>query len=75
MAVRAPLQIGIMFHGAPLELYGEVALKLALLDANDNNDDVDLDGGSKIRVAVKSPGFGPSKTAWAACKRRVRFPV
>lgn len=50
MAVRAPLQIGILFHGAPLELYGEVALKLTLIDANGNNDDIDLDGGMGLRV-------------------------
>lgn len=50
IAVRAPLQIGLMFSGAPLELYGEIALKLTLIDANNNNDDFDLDGGMGLRV-------------------------
>lgn len=50
LAVRAPLQIGLMFTSAPIELYGEVALKLTLVDANNNNDDVDLDGGIGLRV-------------------------
>ncbi|MEO8551251.1 MAG: hypothetical protein ABI678_14815 [Kofleriaceae bacterium] len=50
VAVRAPLEIGLKFHNAPIELYGEVALKLTLIDANDNNDDVDLDGGIGFRV-------------------------
>lgn len=49
-AVRAPLEIGLKFHNAPIELYGEVALKLTLIDANNNNDDVDLDGGIGFRV-------------------------
>lgn len=50
VAVRAPFEIGIQFASAPIELYGEVALKLTLIDANDNNDDVDLDGGAGLRV-------------------------
>jgi hypothetical protein len=49
-AVRAPFEIGIKFHNAPIELYGEVALKLTLIDDNNNNDDVDLDGGIGFRV-------------------------
>jgi len=50
VAVRAPLEIGFRFHNAPIELYGEVALKLTLIDENNNNDDVDLDGGFGFRV-------------------------
>jgi hypothetical protein len=49
-AVRAPLEIGLKFHNAPIELYGEVALMLTLIDANNNNDDVDLQGGIGFRV-------------------------
>lgn len=50
LAARAPFEIGIKFHSAPIELYGEVALKLTLIDANNNNDDVDLDGGLGFRL-------------------------
>jgi hypothetical protein len=49
-AVRAPLEIGLKFRNAPIELYGEIALKLTLIDDNNNNDDVDLDGGIGFRV-------------------------
>ena len=49
-AVRAPLEIGLKFHNAPIELYGEIALELTLIDANNNNDDVDLQGGIGFRV-------------------------
>ncbi len=50
VAVRVPLQIGLRFHSAPIELYGEVALKLTFIDENNNNDDIDLDGGIGFRV-------------------------
>jgi hypothetical protein len=50
LAVRAPLEIGLRFHNAPIELYGEVALQLTLIDDNNNNDDVDLQGGIGFRV-------------------------
>src|SRR3569623_962656 len=49
-AVRAPLEIGLKFHNAPIELYGEVALMLTLIDDNNNNNDVDLQGGIGFRV-------------------------
>jgi hypothetical protein len=32
-AVRAPFEIGLEFHNAPIELYGEIALELTLIDA------------------------------------------
>jgi hypothetical protein len=50
LAVRAPLQIGLRFRRTPIEIYGEVALKLTFLDDNNNNDTVDLDGGVGFRV-------------------------
>jgi hypothetical protein len=50
LAVRAPLQIGLKFRRTPIEIYGEVALKLTFIDANNNNDAVDLDGGIGFRV-------------------------
>ena len=50
VAVRVPLQIGLRFRSAPIELYGEVALKLTFIDDNNNNDDIDLDGGIGFRV-------------------------
>jgi hypothetical protein len=49
VAVRAPLEIGLRFRRTPLELYGELAFKLTFVDANHNNDDLDLDGGIGIR--------------------------
>ena len=50
LAVRVPLQLGLRFRSAPIELYGEVALKLTFIDDNNNNDDVDLDGGIGFRI-------------------------
>jgi len=50
LAVRAPLEVGFHFRNAPVELYGEVALKLTFVDEHDNNDTVDLDGGIGFRI-------------------------
>ena len=50
LAVRVPLQLGLRFRSAPIELYGEVALKLTFVDEHSNNDDVDLDGGIGFRI-------------------------
>ena len=50
LAVRAPLQIGLRFRHAPIEIYGEVALKLTFLDDNNNDETVDIDGGIGFRV-------------------------
>jgi hypothetical protein len=49
LAVRFPLQIGLMFKRAPLEIYGEIALKLTVIDPGANHPLVDLDGGIGIR--------------------------
>jgi hypothetical protein len=50
LAARAPFEVGIRFRRTPLEIYGEVALVLVLLDENDNEDNVDADGGIGLRV-------------------------
>ncbi|MEZ4361071.1 MAG: hypothetical protein R3B48_12880 [Kofleriaceae bacterium] len=52
LAVRAPLEIGLRFRRAPLELYGEVAVKITFLDGRDNNATIDLDGGIGLRVML-----------------------
>jgi hypothetical protein len=39
-----------MFRSVPLELYGEIALKITFIDDNDNDDDVDADGGIGFRI-------------------------
>lgn len=49
LAARFPLQVGLMFRSAPLEIYGEVALKLTVIDENNDHPFVDLDGGIGIR--------------------------
>lgn len=50
IAVRAPFELGIRFRSTPLEIYGELALVVVLIDENDNHDDVDADGGIGLRV-------------------------
>ncbi len=50
IAVRAPFEVGIRFRSAPIEIYGEIALKLTLLDENENDDDIDFDGGIGMRI-------------------------
>lgn len=50
VAVRAPIELGLRFRRTPVELYGELALTLTLIDGNDNHDDVDGDGGVGLRV-------------------------
>lgn len=49
VAVRFPLEVGIRFRTAPLEIYGELALKVTLVHPNDNYPDADLDGGIGLR--------------------------
>ncbi|HVK74771.1 MAG TPA: hypothetical protein VM734_15690 [Kofleriaceae bacterium] len=50
IAVRAPFEIGIRFKSAPVEIYGEVAIKLTLIDEGYDDDDVDADGGLGLRI-------------------------
>lgn len=53
LAVRLPLQVGLRFRSSPLELYGEIALKVTFYDEYDNNGDaIDLDGGIGLRVML-----------------------
>jgi hypothetical protein len=47
-AIRAPFQLAFRFR-APVELYFELSMRLTFLDANRNEDLVDLDGGLGFR--------------------------
>ena len=49
LAARFPLQIGLRFRRTPVELYGEVALKLTVIDEDNDHPTVDLDGGIGVR--------------------------
>lgn len=50
LAVRAPFEIGLRFRRTPLEIYGEIALVLVLLDEHNDEENVDADGGVGLRV-------------------------
>ena len=50
LAVRAPFEVGFLFRRAPVEIYGEIALKATFLDGNNNDPDFDADGGVGFRV-------------------------
>jgi hypothetical protein len=50
LAVRFPFEIGFRFRRQPIEIYVEIAIKLTLLDENDNNEFFDLDGGVGLRI-------------------------
>jgi hypothetical protein len=50
VAVRAPLEIGLRFHSAPVEIYGELAFKITFIDTGRNNPAGDLDGGIGFRI-------------------------
>jgi hypothetical protein len=52
LAARVPLQVALMFRSSPLELYGEIALKVTFLDEGFENDALDLDGGIGLRVLL-----------------------
>lgn len=49
LAARVPLQVALVFRGAPLEIYGEVAMKVTLIDPGADHPVLDLDGGIGIR--------------------------
>jgi hypothetical protein len=49
LAARFPFQIGLRFRRSPVEIYGEIALKLTVIDPGPNHPSVDLDGGIGIR--------------------------
>ena len=46
VAVRAPLEVGLMFRSAPIELYGEIALFIPFV----RGVDADLQGGIGFRL-------------------------
>lgn len=48
LAVRVPLQLGLRFRTAPIEIYGEVALKLTFVRSH-GDPYADLDGGIGLR--------------------------
>jgi hypothetical protein len=50
VAVRAPFEIAFQFRSSPIEIYLEIALKLEIIDPNDNDDFLDLDGGLGFRI-------------------------
>ena len=50
VAARAPFQVAFQFRSSPIELYLEIALKLIVIDENDNDDFLDLDGGIGFRI-------------------------
>ena len=50
IAARFPFEVGIRFKRTPVEIYGEIALKLTLLDGgNNDHPTLDLDGGLGLR--------------------------
>ena len=49
VAGRVPLQIGLIFRNAPIEIYGEVALRVNFVQANEADVTVELDGGLGLR--------------------------
>jgi len=48
VAVRAPFQLAFRFR-APVELYFEISMLLTFIDANDNQDLLDIGGGVGFR--------------------------
>lgn len=49
-AIRFPLEVALKFRNAPLEIYGEVAVKVTAVDPDPQDHPlVDLDGGIGIR--------------------------
>jgi len=49
VAVRVPLELGIRFHSVPLEIYGEIAVKVTFVDPGYDDPPADLDGGIGLR--------------------------
>ncbi len=49
LALRVPFEIALKFRRSPLEIYGEIALKLTVLDPGADHPILDLDGGVGIR--------------------------
>lgn len=49
VAARFPFQVAFVFRGAPVELYFEISLLLEFIDAHDDDDLIDVDGGVGFR--------------------------
>jgi hypothetical protein len=49
IAGRVPLEVAILFRNTPVEIYGEIALKLNFVRSNDTDVFVDGDGGIGLR--------------------------
>jgi hypothetical protein len=49
VAARTPLELAFMFRSVPLEIYGEIALKLTFVRDGDGDADLDVDGGIGLR--------------------------
>lgn len=49
VAVRVPLEIALRFRRTPLEIYGEVTMKLVLVDEGYDDEFVEPDGGIGLR--------------------------
>lgn len=49
-AVRVPLELALKLRSAPVEFYGEIALECTVIDANNNNDLFDAQGGIGFRA-------------------------
>ena len=50
IAARAPFEIALLFRSAPMEIYGEIALKLTFVREDENAALLDVDGGIGLRV-------------------------
>lgn len=48
-AGRVPFEIALLFRSAPIEIYGEIALKLTLVSEYGEEPDLDTDGGIGLR--------------------------
>jgi hypothetical protein len=49
IAARFPLEVALVFRNSPIEIYGEIALKMTIVDQGADHPFLDLDGGIGIR--------------------------
>jgi hypothetical protein len=49
LAARAPFEIALVFRRSPMEIYGEIALKLTFVRADNGDVVLDTDGGVGLR--------------------------
>jgi hypothetical protein len=49
VAARFPFEVALVFRNSPVELYGEIALKMTVIDQGADHPFLDLDGGAGIR--------------------------